>query len=146
MTIQQTQAEQHKALIRRWVEDGWNKGDLDSADAIYADTYIGYGIDVSGREGLKQFVAMFRAAFPDLHFSIQDMLAEGSKVAWRYTLHGTQHGEFQGIPPTGKPVKVTGIVISRFDNGMWAEDWVEADRVGMLQQLGVIPAVEAAGA
>src|SRR6266545_7226157 len=89
MSIQQTQAEHHKALIRRWVENGWNKGNLDLANEMYADTYVGHGIDVRGPEGLKQFVAMFRTAFPDLNFSIHDMLAEGSKVAWRFTLHGT---------------------------------------------------------
>ena len=146
MTIQQTQAEQHKALIRRWVESSWNKGNLDLADEMYADAYVGHGIDVRGPQGLKQFIAMFRAAFPDLDFSIQDMLAEGPQVAWRFTLRGTQQGEFQGIPPTGKPVEMTGIVISRFDGGMWVEDWVEADRVGMMQQLGVFSSPEQASA
>ena len=146
MTIKQTQAEQNKALIRRWVESGWNKGDLGLADAMYAETYVGHGIDVCGPEGLKQFVAMFRAAFPDLQFSIQDMLAEGPKVAWRFTIHGIQQGEFQGIPPTGRQVTMSGIVISRFDDGMWSEDWVEADRAGMMQQLGVFPSPEQAGA
>jgi len=144
MTIQHTQAEQHKALIRRWVEEGWNKGNLDLANEMYANTYVGHGIDVRGPEGLKQFVAIFRTAFPDLNFRIQDMLAEGPQVAWRFAIHGTQQGEFQGIPPTSKQVMMTGIVISRFDDGMWMEDWVEADRVGVLQQLGVLASPEAA--
>jgi predicted ester cyclase len=67
------------------------------------------------------------------------MVAEGDKVAWRATTRGTHRGDLMGIPPTGKPIEVSSIIVSRFDNGKWAEDWVLIDMLGMLQQLGVIP-------
>ena len=85
---------------------------------------------------------MFRTAFPDLHFTIEDMVAEDDKVTWRATTRGTHGGELMGIPPTGKPAVVASVIVSRFDGGKWAEDWVMIDTLGMLQQLGVIPAPE----
>jgi len=110
---------------------------------MYAANYILHDTTgpVSGAEGLKQFITVFRTGFPDLHFTIEDMIAEGDRVVWRYTARGTQRGELMGIPPTGKQATVTGMVCSRFANGKWAEDWSNFDALGMLQQLGVIPAM-----
>jgi predicted ester cyclase len=69
------------------------------------------------------------------------MMAEGDKVVWRWCITGTHAGELMGIPPTGKSIKISGIVISRFANGKWAEDYVNWDTLGMLQQIGVVPAM-----
>lgn len=135
--------EENKATVRRWVEAAWNTGDLALADELYPPTYILHdpARPVQGPEGLKQFVSMFRTAFPDLHFTLEDIIAEGEKVVWRYTARGTHQGELMGIPPTGIAVTVSGMVCSRFSDGKWVEDWSNYDALGMLQQLGVIPAM-----
>jgi predicted ester cyclase len=83
---------------------------------------------------------MFLTAFPDLHFTIEDQLAEGDEVATRLTAGGTHKGVFMGIPPMGKQVTVTGIAISHWVGGKSDEVWINLDRMGLLQQLGVIPA------
>ena len=134
-------AEQNKAIVSRWVAGGWNTGDLSLVDEFYADyTLHSPGMpDVQGTEAFKAFVTMYRTAFPDIHFTLEDMVAEGDKVAWRATTRGTHQGELMGIPPTGKPIVVSSSIVSRFENGKWAEDWVLIDMLGMLQQLGVIP-------
>jgi steroid delta-isomerase-like uncharacterized protein len=134
-------AEQNKAIVSRWVAGGWNGGDLSLVDEFYADyTLHSPGMpDVQGTEAFKAFVTMYRSAFPDIHFTLEGMVAEGDKVAWRATTRGTHRGELMGIPPTGKPIVVSSSIVSRFENGKWAEDWVLIDMLGMLQQLGVIP-------
>lgn len=133
--------EQNMTVVRRWVEEAWNRGHLALADELYPQDYVLHYLPtpVYGAEGLKQFVRTYRAAFPDLHVTIEDMMAAGDKVVWRFTIRGTHRGDFQGIAPTGRPITVTGIVYSRFDGGKWVEDWANADALGMLQQLGVIP-------
>jgi predicted ester cyclase len=97
-------------------------------------------MDGGSREGFKQFISAFRSAIPDLRITQDDVIAEGDKVVTRYTAHGTHQGELQGIPPTGKPVTVTGIETMQVSGGKIVEGWVEFDQLGMLQQLGVIPA------
>jgi predicted ester cyclase len=82
---------------------------------------------------------MFRTAFPDLHGTIEDQIAEGDKVVMRMTYRGTHQGELMGIPATGKPVTMTFISINRIAEGKIAEGWVNFDALGMMQQLGVIP-------
>lgn len=140
-------AEQNEATVRTWCEEAWNKGNVESQAHIFAPDYTWaelpppFGTD---SKGLMSFVEAFRAAFPDLHFSLEDMVSNGEKVVWRVEGGGTQRGEFMGIPPTGRSFKVSAIIISRFENGLWREDHVCWDRLGMLQQLGVIPMPEAA--
>ncbi len=92
------------------------------------------------REGGRQLMALFRAAFPDGHMTIEDMLAEGDKVVTRKTFHGTHQGEFMGIPPTGRQVAIQVIDIVRVVEGQVVEHWNAVDNLGLLQQLGVIPA------
>lgn len=92
----------------------------------------------AGREGFKQFVLMYRSAFPDMHITIEDQIAEGDKVVSRWTARGTHQGELMGIPPTGKQATVTGINIERFANGKFVEEWSNFDALGLLQQLGVV--------
>ena len=139
-------AEQNKAIVRRWVAGGWNTGDLSLVDEFYADyTLHSPGMpDVQGTEAFKAFVTMYRSAFPDIHFALEDMVAEGDKVAWRATTRGTHQGELMGIPATGKQVTVAGITLSRLKDGKVVEEWTNWDTLGMLQQLGVVP--ELAGA
>jgi predicted ester cyclase len=93
-----------------------------------------------GIEGARQFAGMFLTAFPDLHFMVEDMIAEGDKVVARITMSGTQQGAFMGIPPTGKHVTWTTIDINRVAGGKSVEHWMEMDALGLMQQLGVVPA------
>ncbi len=82
---------------------------------------------------------MWRAGFPDLHITIEDIIAEGDKVATRATARGTHKGEFMNIPPTGKQVTVTSIAIQQIAGGKVVEVWVNIDHLGMMQQLGAVP-------
>jgi steroid delta-isomerase-like uncharacterized protein len=92
-----------------------------------------------GREGLKQVIGAFRTAFPDIHWVIEEMVGEGEKVFSRFTWHGTHRGEFFGVPPTGKQIKVKGTVVDRVVAGRMAESRILMDGLSMMRQLGVIP-------
>jgi len=137
--------ETNKALIRRWVEEGWNAGDLAVIDAIYAPNVVQHDpsspVPVTSSAALKGYVSSFLTAFPDLHFTIDDLLAEGDKVLWRFTSQATHTGPLMNIPPTGKRATVTGMVLFRVTNDKIAEVWVNFDTLGMLQAIGVIPAM-----
>jgi steroid delta-isomerase-like uncharacterized protein len=135
--------EQNKMLARRAFEEVWNQGDLNAIDGLYVANQVshGLGMDVpAGTQGLRQFVSVYRTAYPDTHFTIEDQIAEGDTVATRWTAIGTHRGDLMGIAPTGKRVTVTGITINRIDNGKIVETWNNFDALGQLQQLGVIPA------
>jgi steroid delta-isomerase-like uncharacterized protein len=134
--------EENKTLARRLFEI-FGTGDLALADELIAADVIDHqalpGMP-PGREGFKQFVSIFHAAFPDLHVTVEDLIAEGDKVVGRTTMRGTHQGEFMGIPPTGKQCTISGIDIIRFANGQVVEHWGNSDDLGLMQQLGVIPA------
>ncbi|MBM3134581.1 MAG: ester cyclase [Chloroflexi bacterium] len=134
--------EENKAIVRRWVEECYNKGNLAVADELIATNYVNHSAPLGqapGREGEKQYATMIRSAYPDFHMAIEDQIAEGDKVVTRYTARGTHKGEFMGIPPTGKEITVTGIHIHRIAGGKVVEGWSEFDQLGALQQLGVVP-------
>ena len=137
--------ENNKGLIRRVYEESINQGNLALLDELISSDYVehdpNYPQPVRGAEGLKQSFQPFRSAFPDLHFTIEDIIGEGDTVAVRQTGRGTHQGELFGIPPTGKQLTVTGMTCHKFVNGKPVENWVNADNLGMLQQLGVIPAM-----
>ena len=135
-------SEQNKALVRRFFEDAWNTGNLALIDVIMAPDVVVHGAPPGARpgsQGIKHAVTMFRTAFPDIHMTIEDMLAEGDKVAIRLTATGTHKGELMGIAPTGKHVSITATAIYRFAGGKIQEGWVNRDDLGMMQQLGVVP-------
>jgi steroid delta-isomerase-like uncharacterized protein len=142
-------AEENKAIIQS-VEEALNRGDWDVVDRLFAASYVDHDPSRAGLppgpEGVKQAWSMFRAAFPDLQVTIEDMIAEGDKVAVRGVVRGTHQGELMGIPPTGKQVTATLIDVNRIESGKLVERWAEQDNLGMMQQLGVIPAPEQAGA
>lgn len=133
---------QNKAIARREIEEFESKGNLAVADEVLGTGYRLHfpGFPTLDREGHKQVIGAFHAAFPDLRLTVEAQVVEGDRVANHFTLRGTQKGDFQGIPPTGKAVTVTGTNIMRFENGRIAELWGYLDAVGMMQQLGVIPA------
>jgi steroid delta-isomerase-like uncharacterized protein len=140
-------SEQNKRLVRRDIEEVWNRANYGLVDELVASDYAGHQprSEANGREGYRRFFATLRAAFPDLRFTIEDEIAEGDRVVTRWTARGTHEGAFQGIPPTGKPGVVTGITIKRLADGKIVEGWTTVDELGMLQQLGVIPAPSQAG-
>jgi steroid delta-isomerase-like uncharacterized protein len=135
-------AEQNKALVHRFVEEVQSQGNTDALDEICSPEFVNHSAPPgvpSNCEGVKQLTAMFRQAFPDSYFSVEDMLAEGDKVATRKTFHGSHQGEFMGIPPTGQQVSMELIDIVRIADGRVVEHWAVGDNLGMMQQLGIVP-------
>ena len=136
-----TLQEQNKSLVRRIFEEGINQNKQGVFDELIALSYVNHDIPAPtpGLEGFKMVIGMFLAAFPDMRVTIEEELAEGSKVITRGYFTGTHQGDFQGIPPTGKQIKVKYIDIWLVENGKLMENWVRLDELGLMQQLGVIP-------
>jgi predicted SnoaL-like aldol condensation-catalyzing enzyme len=135
-------AEDNKALVRRFVVEVQSGGKVDLIDEICSPEFVNHSTPPGippDREGIKILTAMFRGAFPDSYFTVEDMVAEGDKVATRKTFHGTHEGEFMGIPPSGRAVSMGLIDIVRISDGRVVEHWSMGDTLGMMQQLGVIP-------
>ena len=134
--------EDNKAIERRVIEEVFNQGKLEIIPELLSQDYVYHGpggMEFKGPEGFTQFVSMFRNAFPDINLKIQDMVAEGNKVLTRFTGSGTHQGELMGIPPTGKQVATSGMVVVCVENGKCVEAWENFDQLLMLQQLGAIP-------
>lgn len=137
-------SDQNKALSKRNFEEVWNQRKLNVIDELVASNSVLHdpsvpGGKVDGSSGYKQFVETYQAAFPDLHFTVNDQIADGDKVATRWTGTGTHKGALMGIAPTGKHATVTGITIDRYQGGKAVESWTSYDTLGMFQQLGVVP-------
>jgi len=134
--------EANKALIRYLIEEGLNKGELDMAAEHFLPNYVvhipGRTDLPSGPQSFKQVIGMWRAAFPDWHMTIEQLIAEGDLVTNRFTTRGTHGAPLMGIPPTNRPMTVHGIEIHRIQDGKVAETWVSDDVPGILMQLGVI--------
>ena len=140
-------AEENKAIVRRFW-GVWEEGNIDLVDELLAPDYINHTPATpdqpTGPEGVKGVVAMFRSAMPDLKVIVEDMIAEGDKVAVRYTLEGTHEGELFGVPPTGQRLSIKSISVERVSAGKVREHWRVTDSLDMMQQLGVIPVPEQA--
>jgi steroid delta-isomerase-like uncharacterized protein len=144
-------SEENKAVVRRFIDEVWNNGNLDAIDELVSEDQVdhdpGRPPDMpGGPEGMHQFVQMYRAAYPDTHLEIGEIVAEGDLVAYTWTATGTHQGELMGIPPTGKSVTVTGMALDRIRDGKIVESWGNYDSLGMLVQLGVVPAPAGAAA
>ncbi len=132
----------NKASVRRFYDEVFNKknraaiGEFIDPDQVDHAALPG---TPGGLAGAKQTIAMYLTAFPDLHFTVEDIIAEGDKVVARLTVRGTQQGAFMGIPPTGKKVASTAIDINRIVDDKSVEHWIEMDTLGLLQQLGAVP-------
>lgn len=142
-------SESNKATARR-VFEAWESGDLDALDEVVAadsvdhDPYNPNGRD--GLEGFKRTIAMYREAFPDVRFTIEDQVAEGDKVVTRWTARGTHEGELMGFAATGTQSELTGIGIDRFEDGKIVEVWGNWDTLAMMQNIGAIPEPQASQA
>ncbi len=132
--------EENKALLRCAYE-AVNQGNLTAFFELFTPDFVLHNgsMTIQGLEAFKQLEAMLLAALPDLHYTVEDLIAEGDQVAVRITATGTHHGTFLGVPPTGKHTTVTESAISRIVGGKIAEHWSETDMLGLLQQLGAVP-------
>ena len=137
------QPEENKAITRRFLEEIFAGGNLELVEELFAPDFVLHDPsvpqEVRGVEALKQYVTMYRTAYPDTRFTVEDQIAEGDRVVTRWTGQGTHQGELMGVPPTGKQVTVTGIELDRISGGKIEESWVNYDALGMMQQLGIVP-------
>jgi len=124
--------EENKAIVQRYVEEPWNKGNVAILDELCGPNFSLRG---RGVEPFKAVITEFRTSFPDLHFTVEEMIAEGDKVAYRWTARGTHQGEYAGIAPTGKTITATGITIIRIVDGKVVEDRFESNVPSIREQL-----------
>jgi len=141
-------AEGHKALVRRYLEDVWSKGNTDVADEVLAPNYTLRVLQgsseqqervASGPQSVKQSVAMYHRAFTDLQITPEAIIAEGDRVVVAWIAHATHSGEFRHIPPTGKELHYAGFTMYRIVDDKIAEELYLGDRLGLWQQLGLVP-------
>ncbi|MCW3097567.1 MAG: hypothetical protein JWL77_3185 [Chthonomonadaceae bacterium] len=134
--------EENKRVIQRFIDEALNRKNLDSLETLVAEDFVeqvpfpGQG---PGREGLRDTLRAFIVAFPDMHWAIEEQIAEGENVVTRFTMSGTHQGAFLGMLPTGKAVKVWGIVMDVVREGRMAESRILMDTIGLMQQLSESP-------
>jgi steroid delta-isomerase-like uncharacterized protein len=134
-------SEENKALVLRYFEEIWDRGNLEAIDELFTTNFVRHGPtategEVRGLEEFKALVIMYRSAFPDLRVPIEDLLAEGERVVSRWRTRGTHQGELLGIAPSGNQASVTGIIIDRISGGKIEEEWVDYDTLHLMQQIG----------
>jgi steroid delta-isomerase-like uncharacterized protein len=136
-------SEENKAIVRRLMEEVWTNGDLSLVDQLISVNYKHHDTSTPdfgpGPEGERKRATLYRSAFPDLQFIVEDVIAEGETVSVRWTSQGTHRGPLSGIAPSGKKVSVSGITLARFAGGKMVESWVNWDALSLLQQLVVVP-------
>jgi steroid delta-isomerase-like uncharacterized protein len=141
-------SEEHKAVVRRYIAAVWHQGHPDAIEEVIASNYVHHtshtlgdgGHEVHAQEGVRRAVATWRSAFPDLHFTLEDLLVDGDKVVARWTCRGTHQGVFRGVAPTGQLVTFMGMTIYRMAQGKIVEQWTVEDGVSLYQQLGILSA------
>lgn len=133
--------ENNSAMVRRFIEKVLNRGEIESSGEFFWEDMVeqvplpGQG---PGLAGLKDVLRGFRTAFPDMHWTVEEQIAEGDKVLTRFEWTGTQRGIFLGVPATGKPVKVWGMVMDRFEGGKIKDTRILMDTLGLMMQLGAV--------
>jgi steroid delta-isomerase-like uncharacterized protein len=142
-------AEENKEVVRRFVEEVMNGGDLDAADDLVAPGHVNHDPTAPevppGPEGVKELIGMYRSAFPDIRFETGEMISEGDTVAHRWTFTGTHRGALMGVEPTGRRVEVAGVEMNRVENGRISASWTVSDSLGLMGQLGLTPSPEEGG-
>ena len=143
-------SEQNKAVIRRFIEEVWNNGNDEVLDELVSEDHVDHDPaqagSPSGRDGMRAFVRTYRGAFPDSRIELGELIAEGDLVAAPWTATGTHQGELMGIAPSGKHVEITGIGVDRVVDGQIVESWSNWDTLGLLTQIGAVPAPAGAAA
>ncbi len=134
---------ENKMVVRRFFEEIFNHYNLAAADELVGENYINHNAaptEEPGRQGLKNFVMYAHSGLKDIHFTVDDMIAEGDQVATRWTCTAIHTGEFAGVPATGRRVTISALNIHRVVDGQIAEGWLQWDIIGYLQQVGAMPA------
>lgn len=135
---------ENKRIAQRYLEDVFNRGNLAAVDEIAAINFVSHdpaaGGEVTGIEGFKQWILAAHAILPDLKFTIEDSVAEGDRVAVRWTLTSAYEGEALGLPAKDRPITVSGVDIFRIVDGKIEEVWVTLDTLRLVTQLGLLPA------
>lgn len=146
-----TTTDENKGIVRRYYEDAVQGGDVALLDELVAEDVVNHDPlsdetltpeEARGFEGFRRHVEVFREAFPDGSFTIEDLVAEDDRVLARFTMEGTHEGRFAGFEPTGNRVSSPTMVLYRIEDGKIAERWQESDNMDFLQQLGVLPSVD----
>lgn len=135
--------EDAKAVVRRAFEDFWSKGNAELAKELFTDDFVSHDPSTpddfgKGPDRAKKLLQLYRGAFPDLNFEIEDIFAADDRVVTRWSSSGTHKNDFRGIAPTDKTARPTGITISRIENGRIAEEWINWDTLGLLRDLGLL--------
>ena len=128
------------ATFKRAIEEGWNNGNLEAIDELFVPNFVEHQAGIApGRDGVKGSIQVLRTAFPDLHLTVEDAIAEGDTVWLRLSATGTHEGPFMGLPGTGRRIDITVIDIARMVDGRLVEHWGVADRLSVAQQIGLVP-------
>jgi steroid delta-isomerase-like uncharacterized protein len=140
MTVQ-TSPEENKAIVRRFVDEVWGRGNVDAMEDLFTVDSVLHDPngDVRGPAAFKAYNERYLNAFPDLRYEVEDVVAEGDRVAFRARMRGTHQGTFMGFEPTGRSFDAEGIIVARIEDGKIAERWASYDALGMMRQLGVLP-------
>ncbi|HWY09078.1 MAG TPA: ester cyclase [Candidatus Acidoferrales bacterium] len=137
-------SEQNKNAVRRLIDELWNKGNLPVADELIGANYTHHDASTPdlgrGPESEKKRVTLYRNAFPDLRLTVEDLFADGETVVARWSCRGAHRGEFNGMAPTGKQFLISGITVARLADGKIVEGYVNWDALGLMQQIGAVPA------
>ena len=148
VTTASTPERTNKAVVRRFFEEVLSDGNLPVTDELFAADYTGHDPNLpplpTGPEGVTLFTFASRTAFPDQRVTVEDLFAEGDRVAVRFTLHGTHLGALLDVAPTGKHLAVQGLAIYRLAGGRIVEGWVDLDMIGLLDQIGLLAQLGAA--
>ena len=135
-------SEENKAVLRRWFDEVWNNGRAEVIEELFDENGIAHGLSddpsqpIKGPSGYRPFYEVFRQAFPNIRIDIEDMIAEGDKVAARCSVRGKHEGDFMGTAATQAPVEITGIAIVRIENGKIVEAWNNFDFMTLYKQCG----------
>jgi steroid delta-isomerase-like uncharacterized protein len=141
-------SEQNKTVARRAIEEMFSGGNLGLAEELYSPEFVNHDPaddeDAHGIDGIRARVEGYRAAFPDLNVTVEDILGEGDRVCTRWIARGTHEGDLEGLPATGRTMQIDGMSIDRIEDGKIVETWDNWDTIGMMRQLGAIPEEQAA--
>ncbi len=135
--------DENERLIRRWFQEVWNEGRVEAIDELFAPDVVTHGLgpdggDMAGPEGFKAFHAQFRAAFPNMELTVDDVISQGDRCATRFSGSAMHEGDSLGVPATGRRVTFTGMTFTRWKEGQIVEGWNNVDIMGILKQVDAL--------